>query len=182
MTYTLMHKNIRVAELDIDEVTGSLRKVRMDSECSVAHLPIGVTVKNGVADRAALNAWWIDRAIPASRSGVRKALETLQLANTQMLLTKCLGLSLSDQYWVKPHGSDILWEQVNFFDNSFSEDIGDVLLGKAAKAEGFDFHSPDNTSDGCLKKRWKIIDGKRCLIKAGSNPYMQQPLTRQLLP
>lgn len=175
MTYTLMHKNIRVAELDIDEATGSIRKVGLDPDCSMAHLPIGVTVKNGVADRAALNAWWIDRAIPASRSGVRKALETLQLANTQMLLTKCLGLSLSDQYWVKPHGSDILWEQVNFFDNSFSEDIGDVLLGKASKAEGFDFHSPDNTSDGCLKKRWKIIDGKRCLIKAGSNPYMQQP-------
>jgi len=36
--------------------------------------------------------------------------------------------------------------------------------------------SPCNTSDGWLKKKWKIIDGKRCLIKAGSNPYMQEPL------
>ena len=41
--------------------------------------------------------------------------------------------------------------------------------------EGFSFSSPDNTSDGCLKKRWKIIDGKRCLIKSGSNPFHQQP-------
>ena len=45
----------------------------------------------------------------------------------------------------------------------------------AKKKNGFDFSSPDNTSDGCLKKRWKIIGGKRCLIKGGSNPFHQQP-------
>lgn len=173
MKYTLMHKNIMVAELDLDDATGSIRKI--DEVCSEAHLPVGVTVRKSITDRAALNEWWIDRSIPASRSGIRKALETLNLANTKMLLTKCLGLSLSDQYWIRPQNSNIAWEQVNFFDNSFSEDIGDVLLGKAVKADGFDFHSPDNTSDGCLKKRWKIIDGKRCLVKAGSNPFMQQP-------
>lgn len=173
MKYTLMHKNIRVAELDLDEATGSIQKI--DKICNEAHLPVGVAVKKGMADRAALNEWWIDRSIPASRSGIRKALETLNVSNTKMLLTKCLGLSLSDQYWIKPQDSDVSWESVNFFDNSFSEDIGDVLLGKAVKDDGFDFHSPDNTSDGCLKKRWKIIDGKRCLVKAGSAPYMQQP-------
>ena len=27
-----------------------------------------------------------------------------------------------------------------------------------------------------LKKKWKIIDGKRCLIKGGSNPFMQEPI------
>ena len=50
-----------------------------------------------------------------------------------------------------------------------------MLLGKAVKKGAFNFHSPDNTSDGCLKKRWKIIDGKRCLVKAGSAPLMLQP-------
>ena len=38
-----------------------------------------------------------------------------------------------------------------------------------------DFVSPDNTSDGNLQKRWKILDGKRCLLKSGSSPYSQQP-------
>lgn len=92
-----------------------------------------------------------------------------------MLLTRCIGLSLSDQYWVKSQGSDLQWERINFFTNSFSEDIGNVLLGKATDSANFDFHSPDSTSDGFLKKRWKIIDGKRCLLKAGNNPFMQQP-------
>lgn len=69
-----------------------------------------------------------------------------------------------------------MWQDINFFYNPFSEDIGDILIGKEGKEGiGVDFHSPDNTSDGCLKKRWKIIDDRRCLLKAGSNPFMQQP-------
>ena len=173
MQYTLMHKNIAVADMELDEATSSIQ--RIDAVYRPEHLPVATASKRDGVDRAALNAWWIDRCIPASRSGVRKALETLELPNTQVLLTRCFGLSLSDQYWVRPHGSDLRWERINFFENPFSEDIGDVLLGKAKETVGFDFSSPDNTSDGYLKKRWKIIDGKRCLLKAGSNPFMQQP-------
>jgi len=63
-----------------------------------------------------------------------------------MLSSKCLGLSLSDQYWIKPQDIDVSWESVNFFYNECSDDIGDVLLGKAEKRDVFDFHSSDNTS------------------------------------
>ncbi|MBO4676999.1 MAG: HipA domain-containing protein, partial [Oscillospiraceae bacterium] len=118
---------------------------------------------------------WTERSIPASRSGVREALETLEISNTRMLLLRCLGLSLSDQYWIRPEGAELQWEKINFFNNPFSEDIGDVLFGGDKKANALDFSSPDSTSDGNLKKRWKIIDGKRCLIKGGSNPFRQQP-------
>lgn len=104
-------------------------------------------------DRAALNAWWIGRSIPASRSGIRKALEMLNLPNTQMLLTRCFGLSLSDQYWVNPHDSDLQWGSINFFRNPFSEDIGDVLLGKATDGVGFDFRTPDTE----LVSAWRVM-------------------------
>ncbi len=173
MEYTLMHKNIPVLDFNLDETTSSVHKI--GALHHPEHLPLGTLSLRGEVDRAALNSWWIDRSIPASRSGIRRALEILNLANTQMLLTRCFGLSLSDQYWVKPQGSDLKWDRINFFTNPFSEDIGNVLLGKATVSADFDFHSPDNTSDGFLKKRWKIIDGKRCLLKAGSNPFMQQP-------
>lgn len=174
MNYVLMHKEIPVIEITLDEATGAVQKI--GSAYHLEHLPLGILMKKtNIVDRTALNTWWIDRSIPASRSGVRKALETLHMANTQMLLTRCFGLSLSDQYWVRPENSDLRWDQINFFTNAFSEDIGDVLLGKADKTDRFDFRSPDNTSDGYLKKRWKIIDGKRCLMKTGSAPFMQQP-------
>lgn len=173
MKYALMHKNIIIADLDLDEDTGVILKI--EKLYNPQHLPLGISVKKGVADRAALNEWWVDRSIPASRSGVKKALEILNISNTKVLLTRCFGLSLSDQYWIKPQNQDVTWETVNFFDNDFSEDIGDVLWGKQIDKDAFDYHSPDNTSDGCLKKRWKIIDGKRCLLKSGSTPFLQQP-------
>ena len=132
-------------------------------------------MRKGITDRAALNEWWTDRSIPASRSGVREALETLEITSTKMLLVRCYGLSLSDQYWICPENSDLTWDSINFFENDFSDDIGDVLFGADKKADGLDFSSPDNTSDGNLKKRWKIINGKRCLVKGGSNPFRQQP-------
>lgn len=69
---------------------------------------------------------------------------------------------------------------VNFFDNDFSEDVGDILFGKAKDSENISLNSPDNTSDGCLKKRWKIINKKRCLLKAGSLPYEQQPFNEAI--
>ncbi len=173
MKYFLMHKNITVALLDIDEDIGFIQKV--DELYEEKHLPYGVKVKNGISDRVALNDWWVDRSIPASRSGIVRALEVLNLYSTRMLLLRCYGLSLSDQYWIKPINGNLEWSKINFFENGFSEDVGDVLLGKGEKKGHFDFSSPDNTSDGCLKKRWKIVDGKRCLFKAGSNPFMQQP-------
>ena len=173
MKCTLMHKRIAVAKLDLDDETGIIRKI--EAVMSAEHVPVGVPVKNGIIDRGELNKWWTDRSIPASRSGVREALETLNLNDTKILLVRCFGLSLSDQYWICPAGAELIWEKINFFDNSFSDDMGDVLFGKPKKNEDFDFSSPDNTSDGYLKKRWKIINGKRCLIKGGSNLERQQP-------
>lgn len=173
MKCTLMHRKIAVVELELDDATGFIQKIK--TVYAEEHLPVGIQVKKGKVDRASLNEWWTDRSIPTSRSGIREALQTLDIANTKMLLIRCFGLSLSDQYWICPEGSGLTWDKVNFFENSFSDDIGDVLFGANKKANAFNFSSPDNTSDGNLKKRWKIIDGKRCLVKGGSNPFRQQP-------
>ncbi len=170
----LMHRRVRVAALELDRETGFILKV--GGVFAPEHLPVGVPFKKGAVDRKEINEWWADRSIPASRSGVREAMETLGIRDTKTLLLRCFGLSLSDQYWICPDGSGLEWEKVNFFQNAFSDDVGDVLFGADKRADALDLSSPDNTSDGNLKKRWKIIDGKRCLVKGGSNPYRQQPL------
>lgn len=181
MKYTLMHKNVAVADIEIDEALGGVTKIR--NITAKEHLPVGtirIQRDDEVVDRYAFNQWWTGRSIPASRMGVSDALETLGIYNTKLLLTKCLGLSLSDHYWIKPYNKNTLWEDVNFFDNDFSDDIGDVLFGMNGKNADFDFVSPDNTSDGNLQKRWKIIDGKRCLLKSGSTPFIQQPFNEAI--
>ena len=173
-----MHKRTKVAEMELDDATGYIQKI--GAVYAPEHLPVGVPVRRGATDRAALNEWWTDRSIPTSRSGVREALEMLEINSPKMLLVRCYGLSLSDQSWICPEGSDLTWDRINFFGNDFSEDIGDVLFGADKKADGLDFSSPDNTSDGNLKKRWKIINGKRCLVKGGSNPFRQQPFNEAI--
>ena len=178
MKCMLMHKKIAVAEIELDDASGFITKI--NSVYMPEHLPIGVPVKKGNVDRAALNDWWTERSIPASRSGIRDALETLDITSTKMLLVRCYGLSLSDQYWICPEGINLTWDKINFFENTFSDDIGDVLFGAKKRENAFDFSSPDNTSDGNLKKRWKIIDGKRCLVKGGSNPFRQQPFNEEI--
>ncbi|MDO5862146.1 MAG: excisionase [Thermoplasmata archaeon] len=170
MLYDLMHKNTVVARIDIHE-SGAIDEIV--SVTSPAHLPIGTTL-DGILDKDELEDWWIGRSIPASRTGIRDFLEISGIRDTTSMLTRSMGLSLSDQYWVKPVDQDISWERINFFDNPFSADVGNLLFGRPITGN-FDFSSPDNTSDGILRKRWAIVDGKRCLIKSGNPPYYQEP-------
>lgn len=173
-----MHKNIPVADLALDAASGVI--ISIGAVYEAAHAPVGVPAREGSMDRGSLNEWWRGRAIPASRSGIRAALSELGVSAPELLLEKCLGLSLSDQYWIRPAGSSLLWENVNFFDNPFSEDVGNILFGKEPGSAEISLMSPDNTSDGWLRKKWKIIDGKRCLIKGGSGAARQEPYNEAL--
>lgn len=173
MDYQLMHKHRCVAEFSLDEASAAI--LRVGEVLCPAHLPVGIPVRRGTVDRAALNDWWQGRAIPASRQGIRRALDEMHVSATPSLLDKCMGLSLSDQYWIRPVGSELAWERVNFFENPFSEDVGNILFGHSSAAEGVNLMSPDNTSDGWLRKRWSIENGRRCLIKGGSGATRQEP-------
>ena len=168
-----MHRKITVAEIEIDEEIASITGI--GELFAPEHIPVGISFKNGRPYRSDLNDWWHGRSIPASRQNFREAAEELGVSSAHKLLTKCFGLSLSDQYWVNPIDSPLEWEKVNFFDNPFSDDVGDALFGKTPQGRLLDLTSPDNTSDGWLKKKWKITGGKRCLVKGGSTPFQQEP-------
>ena len=178
MNYTLMHKDISVVTMRIDDATGVIAHI--GSVLTPEHLPIGLIIKDGRPDRRTFNDWWGGCSIPASRQGIREALETMGVYSTQLLIDKCLGLSLSDQYWIRPENSTIEWNNVNFFENSFSEDVGNILFGATPNYNAISLMSPDNTSDGWLKKKWIISGGKRFLVKGGSNPFQQEPLNEVL--
>ena len=171
--YTLMHKNVNVADIEIDN---NAKIIKLNALYEKEHLPLGTVsiLKHEEEYISGLNKWWIDRSIPASRSGLEEALKTLGIENEKLLLLQSYGLSLSDHYWIKPIAARMDWKDVNYFDNTFSEDVGDALLGIMTKKD-IDLKSPDNTSDGKLKKRWAIINGERCLFKNGENPFHQQP-------
>ena len=178
MLCTLMNKRTPVVVLNIDDDTSTILKV--SEVIRLEYLPTGITITNGLPDRKSLNDWWRGRSIPASRSGIREALHIMNVSSTEQLLIKCYGLSLSDQYWINPHDHPLDWDHINFFENPFSDDVGNALFGQTSPHEELELMSPCNTSDGWLRKKWKIIDGKRCLIKSGSNPFHQEPLNEVL--
>jgi hypothetical protein len=173
LDYTLMHKNQPVVDMVIDE-TGYIAKSRKIYD--QRHLPTGIGIFKTGIDRKALNDWWTGRSIPAGRSGLDAALQSIGIATPTLLLEKCFGLSLSDQYWICPKGSELSWGNINFFQNDFSKDIGEILFGHEPPAPArISLMSPDNTSDGWLRKKWVIADGKRYLMKGGSGVYQQEP-------
>lgn len=172
-----MHKKVPVLDFELDQEVDAIVKIL--TVHNAEHIPVGVGFENGVVNRKALNNWWLSRTIPASRSGLQEALELLQVCSTRVLLEKCFALGLSDQYWVNRPSNPLQWEDINFFDNEFSEDVGDALFGKEPKGKPH-LVSPDNTSDGWLKKKWIIQNGKRILLKGGSGPYYQEPLNEVL--
>jgi hypothetical protein len=174
-----MHKHIPVLDVEIDEYDKAIQMV--GTIYNEKHLPIGVTGKNTV-ERGLLNEWWTGRKIPGSRPGLEEALERLNVRTEKDLVLKGFGLSLSDQYWVCPQGANLKWEEINFFDHDFSLDVGNVFFENQSKKsqKKMDLLSPDNTSDGWLKKKWVIQGGKRILVKAGSAPYYQEPVNETI--
>ena len=180
MVYTLCHKDIQVLEfkMEDDEVSDVI------SILDEKHLPVGVfkDFEKGVSKKQQFRSWWRSRAIPASRQNLRDALEMLGNITTEQLAAKSFGLSLSDQYWAKPVDSPLTWKDVNFFENDFSDDVGKALFGTLdiADISSLSLLSPDNTSDGWLKKKWIMDNGERVLLKGGSGTEQQEPFNEAI--
>ena len=173
--WTLMHKNIAVAKLEIIEETGWISQI--SDIFNLSHAPVGTVSANQTQiERTELNKWIKGRSIPENRQNLELLFETLDIFNGPALALKSYGLSLSDQYWLKPEGVNISWESINFFQNEFSDDIGEILFqNKDASDFSVDMSSPDNTLDGVLRKKWIIQNGKRILMKGSDDSTQQEP-------
>jgi hypothetical protein len=99
------------------------------------------------------------------------------------LAEKSYGLSLTDCYWINDTASPQNWADINFFDNDFSEDLGILTLGQDSASSSvpkpdyanINLTSPNSTLGGDLLKKWKIVNGKRVLLKAGYGFTNQEP-------
>lgn len=182
MNYVLFHKEIPVLNFELDE---DLYLTRINEIYNEKHAPLGIF--NNAFDEpvSALRSWWKNRAIPASRQYLKETLDFLHIKTSSELLSKCHGLSLSDHYWVKNLSGkehNLKWQDINFFENNFSQDIGKILTGNFETEDigSISFLSPDASTDGWLSKKWIIKNNKRVLIKGGSETYQQEPFNEVL--
>lgn len=172
-----MNKNKKVFDFVYDEEEHFIVNFERNYPENEDYAPFGLIKMNKI-DKVEFNKWWKNRQIPASRKGLKEVLHNSNVYdkdNFDLLDAKAYGLSLSDQYWVKGVEEEISWESINFFDNEFSEDIGKILFNGGKTALNLNLNTPDMTSNGNYEKRWKIIDGERYLLKAGSKIYNQEP-------
>lgn len=179
--YVLMNKDAPVVAFEYDlDAHKAVRITRVDN---LDAAPLGMMGRHGDLPKAELNYWWRSRAIPASRAQVQRLLENLKLESTLVLAEKSFGLSLSDRYWLNDEDDPRTWAEVNFFDNDFTDDLGFLTLGQDSAGSSPDapdyatvsLSSPNSTLGGDLLKKWKIIDGKRVLLKAGVGAFNQEP-------
>lgn len=143
--------------------------VEVGEVLDAARLPLGMYVDGRPEPTGeSASAWWRSRGVPMTRDGLGKVLAGMGVATSADLLDRSMGLSLSDQYWVRPiERDDLTWADLNFFHHDFDGQLGKALfLGNASKVD--EMNTPDVTSAGDLPKRWIIADdGARQLVKAG---------------
>lgn len=175
-SYVLMNKTKPLFSFLMDDTGRYVDKILDVFE--VEALPVGIHIFNGIPDKSEINKWWQRRTIPAGRKGLQGALQELEISSQYELAQKSFGLSLSDQYWINPEGK-LKWENINFFENKFSDYVGNVLYGQSSIETERDLLSPCNTSEGNLVKKWMWRDGEQLLVKGGS-VFFQEPYNEAL--
>ena len=175
--FTLMNKNKKIFDFEYNDEEHIIEKFERNYPNNEIYAPFGL-IKDDKIDKNQFNRWWKNRQIPASRNGLKEILYKSNIYDKDhfdLLDSKAYCLSLSDQYWVKSIDENILWEDINFFDHEFSEDIGKIFFDGNNNLSNLNLNTPDMTSNGNYEKRWKIINGDRYLLKAGSKMINQEP-------
>lgn len=168
--FILKHKDLDAAMLKIDVRTGMIEYVL--SVYLPEELPVGCA-----PDGTGLREWWNLRAIPDSRKGIRQVLSRLSEETSQSLMLSSYGLSLTDHYWIQPVDQELYWKDLNFYENNFADELGDILTDSEQERSGPDNiskMSPSVSVNGDMKKKWIIRDGRRYLLKVNPNCHSQQ--------
>lgn len=186
MKYTLYHKELPVITFEISD-KGYVKKIyKVENK---EHIPLQFLEKGKLIEddnyydlEDKITRWMVDRGVPSSRKNINAVLAKLKISSTSELAQKSCYLSLFDQYWTAPTEENIDWKEINFFTNKFSDYVGALMIEITPNGRSEStFHSPNNTAQGNLEKKWCIKkDGKRVLYKSGSGSEQLEPFNEVL--
>ena len=168
-TFLLKHKNNTVMTFTLDSNFHVCSILEVNDR---RRLPLYLQEHNIPLTEQLFDEWINTRCIPIHRENIEKVLPKLGVSNVRLLITKWFFASLTDHYWITPMLSDVLWEDINLFQNNFTDDFGNVLMGIARNTNSM--KTPDVSLGGQLKKKWKIVNRVRTLIKDGSGESKQE--------
>ena len=166
----------KLEEQGIEGLSASILSVNADQK----HLlPLGLTL-----DTEGVLKWLRHRVIPKNRAFVEEILKTLNLSpnDTRGIMDVCKGLSLSDSYWVVPHGFKGTFNQYNLYHNRFSEALSLIAYTGVGQVHGIFTTSPELTTNGMLPKAWRLVEddgiylykgGTWGAANTGNEPYSE---------
>ena len=174
----LMKENEKVASITIRR--GQIWEINKVYNKSL--LPIGVfnneytLEKNKEKDADLLNEWWINNSIPIERDSIKKGLASIGINEPKELKILAHGLSLLNNYWIQEDDEHLKWEDINFWDNQFSEEIGIALFNHKPvfSKDLYSIPSPDAGINGVLKKKWIILNNEYYIQKDGTGSFRQE--------
>ena len=187
MKVVLMNKNTEILIAEYSEEAKFFTEISDVKNIDYAPLIIKHKYEEEQGDtysfRTYLSDWFQGRGIPSWRDKLDLLLHRLDIITPKELLDKAFGLSLSDQYWLKPYDSDIKYDDINFFEHDFDySEFLEASLSKNSKTvvKESSLKTPNNTTDGMLKKAWIIENGTRYLLKGGYKSEILQPFNEAL--
>ena len=186
MKCILMNKDTKILVLEYNEILSGFDKIYEVINIDYAPLILKKYYNNEKDELLVLKKiddWFKGRGIPSWRDKLDLLLHRLNVETTSQLLDKAFGLSLSDQYWIKPYDLDIKYDDINFFDHDFdySEFLeASLSVNSTTIVKEESLKTPNNTTDGMLKKAWIIENGTRYLLKGGYKNEILQPFNEVL--
>jgi len=119
--------------------------------------------------------WLETRAIDSHRANSRLLKKALRLAEKDDVSTviHVNGATITDNYWIRPIGSDMTYDDVRFSDDYFSnlalkgtyDSFNRAASSKRSK-------TPELTNIGSFEKCWKLRDGKWWMYKRATHDEM----------
>lgn len=175
----LMHRDKEVCSVSFDH---KYHLSVINEIYDYSEMPLGYKNKeDGTYNDDFLSSWWKNNEIPTERDSVRSGLECLGIESVEELHWLGRGLSLNNHYWLKSPNERITWKEVNFWDNPFSDEIGEALFNHKRKYTDEFRNSPDATLNGLLKKRWIYRNNDYYLEKSGSGVLCQEVYNEWLI-
>lgn len=183
--YILMNQNKKVLKFEFDKDLNVITGI--DEVYNIDYAPLNI--KNILAEKRAieLNNWFNERGIPIYRDNAKEIVEIFGLNNIKELINRDYALSVSDQYWFKPEDLDIEWKDINYFDKNYeSISFADATYGSGAgkslnqSQNNYSDRTPNNTSNGQLKKVWIKRDGNNYLYKGAGTIHNFEPINEVL--
>ena len=158
MQYEVMRKNVTIAVADFSEDGTMLWYSKDNMNHELAPL-----WENQAAN--SLKRWWSERSVPIGQNKIQEMLSEKGMVTPGQYLKENLGLSLTDYYWIKPLGSSLKWEEVNLFQNGFTNEVELEYVKVENSSSEYSQYAPNSSLQGQLDKKWIINGGKRYLVK-----------------